>query len=265
MDVTADIDTLAGLYLVAAQESLLNSPRPAFSGVHFPLRFFSRVCQFAGRWFRCGAFFGRCSCGLPVQGAEPRLPASARWGYQQFLVDAFRVPFLLPMLLRSDDVAYLFGKLTDALPFSGAVSIGDGGAENALALFRNWSRRNFLLSGRRVDGTGSPFRLSLPRRPYRPVLLPCRPPSFQNRFCRPLFSPPVPSSSTCRGTSRRIAGAFHDKRSALMGEDVVHLREGLYHAVAFQGSRACRRTHVGFHPSAAIILSASSRASGRRF
>ena len=45
-----------------------------------------------------------------------------------------------------------------------------------------------------------------------------------------------------------MQGAFHDKTVGTHGrEDVVHLREGLDHAVAFQGSRHVEEHDVGFH------------------
>ena len=70
VDIAADIDTLAGLYLVAAQEQLVIVLILPFPAATFPLRFFP--CYWLHRrWFRCGGvLFGRCSCGYFLCGAQ---------------------------------------------------------------------------------------------------------------------------------------------------------------------------------------------------
>ena len=63
VDIAADIDTLAGLYLVAAQEQLVVVLVLPFPAATFSLRFFPCGGLRRGR-FRCGGvIFGRCGCG----------------------------------------------------------------------------------------------------------------------------------------------------------------------------------------------------------
>ena len=94
VDVTADIDALARLYLVAAEEQPGIVVLLPFAADGVPLRFF--LCRVLhGRRFRLrdAFFFGSRRGRLlrVVQG--PVLPASADGGYQQFLVNAFGVHF----------------------------------------------------------------------------------------------------------------------------------------------------------------------------
>ena len=62
--VAADIDTLAGLYLVAAQEQLVIVLVLPFPAAAFPLR--SLPCHGLSRWrLRCGGVLsGRYGCGV---------------------------------------------------------------------------------------------------------------------------------------------------------------------------------------------------------
>ena len=80
VDIAADIDTLAGLYLVAAQEQLVIVLILPFPAATFPLRFFP-CGGLRRRRFRCGgAFFGRYGCGDFLRGACHLLSASPDGG-----------------------------------------------------------------------------------------------------------------------------------------------------------------------------------------
>ena len=61
--VAADIDTLAGLYLVAAQEQLVIVLILPFPAATFLLRFFPCGGLCGGRLRYGGVIFGRCGCG----------------------------------------------------------------------------------------------------------------------------------------------------------------------------------------------------------
>ena len=68
--VAADIDTLAGLYFIAAQEQLVIVLVLPFPAATFPLRFLP--CHgLRGERFRYGGvIFGRCGCGNFLRRAQ---------------------------------------------------------------------------------------------------------------------------------------------------------------------------------------------------